>query len=86
MTLVTRLSAILADIVVLVATLLKTWSTYRESLRAGLNVPIASLLIRDGKLHDIRGCIETEPDCSTIFQVLHTLRLLSITTERLSFD
>ncbi|KAI0689551.1 hypothetical protein BC835DRAFT_1418437 [Cytidiella melzeri] len=51
LTLVTRLTAMLADILVLVATWMKTWVTYKEGLRAGLKVPIASLLIRDGTLY-----------------------------------
>ncbi|KAI0342249.1 hypothetical protein BDW22DRAFT_1330589, partial [Trametopsis cervina] len=46
--LATRLSAILVDIIVLVATWTKSWTSYKEGTRIGLEVPIASLLFRDG--------------------------------------
>ncbi|KAI0689552.1 hypothetical protein BC835DRAFT_1418438 [Cytidiella melzeri] len=51
--LLARLSAIGADILVLVATWVKTWVTYREGIRIGMRVPMASLLIRDGTLYFI---------------------------------
>lgn len=60
----TRLAVIVADALVIVLTWIKTWGTYREALRHGFSVPLASLLLRDGALFSHS-------------KMSHSLRLLS---------
>ena len=50
MSITTRLSAIIADILTLVLTWSKTWATYREARAIQMKVPLITLLLRDGEV------------------------------------
>ncbi|THG96480.1 hypothetical protein EW026_g5359 [Hermanssonia centrifuga] len=51
--LATRLAVVLADILVLVLTWMKTFGTRREASRIHIEVPMVTLLIRDGTIYFI---------------------------------
>lgn len=45
----TRASAIIADLMVLLFTLRATMSTYRSAVQLGIRVPLVTMLVHDGK-------------------------------------
>ncbi|KAI0700641.1 hypothetical protein BC835DRAFT_1304078 [Cytidiella melzeri] len=53
MSLTTRLAAILADVIVIIATWSKTFQTYRDARRHGFAAPLVTLLLRDGTIYFI---------------------------------
>lgn len=48
--LVTRISVIIGDVLVLVVTWKKTAQTYHEAHRLDIRAPLATMLLRDGKI------------------------------------
>ncbi|PSR73051.1 hypothetical protein PHLCEN_2v11073 [Hermanssonia centrifuga] len=47
----TRLALIVADLLVVVLTWVKTWETRRLASEAGIQVPLITLLLRDGTVY-----------------------------------
>ena len=56
MSLLPRLSVIVADLAVLIATWVRTAGIYREASRVKLRVPLVAMLLRDGERLPLLSC------------------------------
>ena len=49
MLLVTRIPLIVADVLVICLTWIKTWNQVREGRRLGMRIPLSTCILRDGE-------------------------------------
>lgn len=64
------MASVVADVLVLVATLMRTWSMWAEAARINFTSTFATILMRNGKFLGLPG---VQIDAKTQIQVLCTL-------------
>jgi hypothetical protein len=64
--LATRISVVVADIIVLAVTWYKSLGTVRQAYRLGVRVPLWEILLRDGQSFALNGQLQLRPNASHV--------------------